>query len=113
MGVNDEQLLVEDLFASHFGASVARVDEADTRRADFRATDSGSRYLVEVKGRHDSTEYKRDLRYSGWATAERAIGYDNSAKAVIRDAVDQLLQTPHDAEEFLLAVVVAAGHDWR
>lgn len=84
------------------------------RRADLRARWLDEEYLVEAKGKGETTNWRTflsEVRERGLATTAREIKQWNTVSAVIRDAHDQLVATPASDSAFRILWLVAAHAD--
>ncbi len=84
------------------------------RRADLRVRWSDEEYLIEAKGKSETTSWFALLSEAGkrgLATTARKVKQWNAVSAVIRDAHDQLVATPAGDRAFRLLWLVAAHPD--
>lgn len=96
------------------GFEVERIPRGKTRTADFRVTDEKSSYLVEVTDR-GAGDFLSDLRRAavedGFAERTRGFGIDSTLDGKISRKVDQLDQTPVEAD-FRVLWIAAFHRDW-
>lgn len=108
-----KQQALELLTALQF--SVEDIPESKARRADLRAADASSTYLIEVKQKLDDKDaLEADSR--GMASGSVARHFDplsrnNRVDAILRDARDQLDETPKSNDDFRLLWFAANGVD--
>jgi hypothetical protein len=79
------------------GFRVEEIAEADEERADLRVSDEAALYIVEVKGKEVSAEYRElvaSVRGGAVASLSRTIEYRNRLDGIIRKAESQLVSTP-------------------
>lgn len=100
---------------SAIGCNVGEIPEADGRRADLRAVDKSSSYVIEVKHKLDDIELFRDesKRIAGGEVFLRTepMRQNDRIDAILKDAREQLETTPKDAHEFRLIWFFADGID--
>lgn len=108
-----EQLTRDALLA--MGFRVEAIPEADGKRADFRATDGDSTYLVEVKHKLDDPELLRDhaTRMARGEVVTRAelTGHKNRISAILKNGREQLDNTPGASNAYRLIWFHADGID--
>lgn len=79
-------------------------------RADYVASDSHSRYIIEVKGRDEDRLYQNDLATKEFAFREEYLGRTNPVSRQIREGAEQLACTPDIGTPFqVLALVTSAN----
>ena len=74
--------------------------EEGERRSDKKVSDESDTYLVEVKDKESSQQYKRlvaEAREKGSAFGTAPVIPSNAIAGIIRDAADQLEKTPSGA----------------
>lgn len=100
---------------SVLGCLVTEIPETDERRADLRAVDASSSYIVEVKHKLDDIELLREhsKRMANGEVVMRSepLSRNNRIDAILKNAQDQLEQTPKSAGEFRLIWFHAGGID--
>lgn len=96
------------------GFKVERIPRGATRTADYRVIDASSTYLVEVTDR-EAGDFLSALRRAavedGLAEKTRGFGIDSTLDGKIRRKVDQLDQTPIEAD-FRVLWIAAFHRDW-
>ena len=88
------------------GLHVERVDEATTKRCDFRAHDDREHYLVEVKRIDDHASMAGALRECKTYQQSKEVSSDGSLRAKVEHAVKQLIETSAEATELRLVALV-------
>lgn len=100
---------------SAIGCLVSEIPEADERRADLRAVDRSSSYIIEVKHKLDDFELLRDHseRMANGEVVLRSepLSRNNRIDAIFKSAQEQLEKTPRSADEFRLIWFYADGID--
>jgi len=95
--------------------SVADIPESDERRADLRAANATSTYLVEVKQKlddNDSLEADSRRMADGEVISHlETLSHHNRVDAILKDGRDQLDLTPKSNGDFRLVWFVASGID--
>lgn len=108
----DSETLARKLF-EHFGASVQKLPEGETKTPDFLVELGGQRYLVEVKGKEPSAEKEAEresvLIAGNVAEDHDTVGRKNVVSGVIKEAVDQLEAATSYQEDFKIAFLVGTG----
>jgi hypothetical protein len=110
MTSEDGEEITQALFAS-LGLPLKRVLRSDVEpRPDFETVDgAGQRYLVETKTRFDTDEFRDALEGDGLGIGELRLDQDNSAEAILKDAVKQLSAMRSDRHDLSILCYVFAG----
>jgi len=90
------------------GASVGRIAESDRPRADFLVSWPNVSCVVEVKGKEENEEYARCLHDSGRAWRSESMGRTNPISRQVREAIEQVRDTPDTSTAFRVLALVAA-----
>ncbi len=100
---------------SAMGCRVEKIPESDEKRADLRATDNDSTYLIEVKQRLDDPQLFRghaQRMARGEVVARRApTAHNNATSKILKHGRAQLEATPGPSDAFRLIWLHAGGID--
>ena len=100
---------------SALGCRVEPIPESEDKRADLRATDDTSTYLVEVKHKLDDSDLFRDhaerLAHGEIVSSSALTTHNNRISAIIKHGRDQLDRTPGPPDAFRLIWFHADGID--
>lgn len=97
------------------GCNVEDIPESDGRRADLRASDGSATYFVEVKQKIDDIEMlhadAQRMTNGEIISHSEPLSHNNRIAAILKDARDQLCQTPKANNDFSLIWFAADGID--
>jgi hypothetical protein len=97
------------------GCCVEDIPESDERRADLRAVDATSTYLVEVKQKLDDGDRleadSRRMADGEVISHSETLSHHNRVDAILKDGRDQLHETPQSNSDFRLVWFAADGID--
>ena len=100
---------------SNLGFRVEEIPEGNSRSADLAISDDTSAYHLEVKEKFESpsvaTKRQECLARGDIYKQDDPLAHDNRISAILRDAQNQLDDTPNEADAFQLIWFHATGVD--